>query len=89
MSRHSSHTANIKRLKRASGHLLKVINMIETDRPCPEVSQQLHAVSNAINNAKKSYIQDHIEHCVQDGLLKEGADVPALIKELKDISKYL
>ena len=53
---HESHTAVAKRLKRASGHLLKVIEMIEVGRPCLDLAQQLHAVESAIHEAKKALI---------------------------------
>ena len=36
---HSSHPIIIKRLKRANGHLTKIIAMIEEGRPCVEVAQ--------------------------------------------------
>ena len=61
---HSDHPEIIKRLKRADGHLQKIIEMIEQGRPCPQVAQQLQAVESAIENAKKALIHDHISHCV-------------------------
>ncbi|MBF0620665.1 MAG: metal-sensing transcriptional repressor [Magnetococcales bacterium] len=89
VSTHSSHEAIVKRLKRASGHLNRVIEMIESNRPCPDVAQQFHAVTNALNNAKRAFVMDHIEHCIHDGLSKEDADVKQLLEELKDMTKYL
>ncbi len=79
----------INRLKRASGHLNKVFGMIEAGKPCPEVAQQLHAVVKALESAKASYVQDHIEHGIDDRLGAKRADVKALILELKDVSKDL
>ncbi len=89
MSIHGSHPVIINRLKRASGHLNKVIGMIESGKPCPEVAQQLHAVVKALDSAKGTYVQDHTEHCIDDRLGAERADVRALLRELKDVSKYL
>ncbi|MBF0371428.1 MAG: metal-sensing transcriptional repressor [Magnetococcales bacterium] len=89
MSDHPSHPQIVKRLKRASGHLNRVIQMIESGEPCADVSQQFHAVVNALTNAKRSFVQDHIENCIQEGLQQEGAEVQKLLEELKDISKYL
>lgn len=89
MTSHASHPEVLSRLKRAAGHLERVIGMIEGGRPCPEAAQQLHAVINALVNARKAFIQDHIEHCIHDGLTREGADVGALLRELKEVSKYL
>ncbi|MCW5700436.1 MAG: metal-sensing transcriptional repressor [Rhodospirillales bacterium] len=90
MGKHDSHPDIVKRLKRASGHLNKVIAMIEAERPCPVVAQQLHAVAKAITNAKTIYVQDHIEHCIDGGIDQaDDGDVRALIDELKDVAKYL
>ncbi len=85
---HSSHPDIIKRLKRASGHLNKIINMIDDGRPCLEVSQQLQAVYKAIGNAKGVFVQDHIESCLT-GDSDSPSELKQKMKEIKDISKYL
>ena len=89
MEKHQTHADIVKRLKRASGHLQQVIGMTEADRPCADTAQQLHAVINALTNARKIFIQDHIEHCIQEGLTSKDADIPTLIRELKQVAKYL
>ena len=85
---HQTHDDVLRRLKRAAGHLQHTISMIETGRPCPEVAQQLHAVSKAIQQAKKIFIHDHIDHCLNDSIGK-SAHRKSLIVEFKEISKYL
>ena len=50
---HATHPDIVKRLKRANGHLLSVIGMIEAERPCTDIAQQLHAVEKAITQAKR------------------------------------
>ena len=84
---HASHSDIIARLKRAQGHLTSVLKMLEEGRPCPDIAQQMHAVENAIGNAKRELIHDHIEHCLEDtGKGDHGYDS---IKELKLIAKFL
>ncbi len=85
--KHASHPDIIARLKRAQGHLASVLKMLEDDRPCPDIAQQLHAVENAIGNAKRELIHDHIEHCLEDS--QEGEQGHDAIKELKLIAKFL
>jgi len=41
--------------------------MIETQRPCLDVAQQLYAVEKAIAQAKKTLIHDHIETASSKG----------------------
>ncbi len=89
MGRHESHPEIAKRLKRAAGHLDKVIAMIEDDRPCLDVAQQLQAVANAVAKAKTAFVQDHIEHCIDAGMAGGGENIPGMVRELKDIAKYL
>lgn len=89
---HESHPDIVKRLKRADGHLRRVIEMIEDGRACVDVAQQLHAVEKAITQAKRTLIQDHIDHCLDHAggaHGKAGNDAKAPIKEFKEISKYL
>lgn len=89
MSIHESHPAIIKRLKRASGHLASIVAMLEEERPCIEVTQQLQAVESAINSAKKTLIHDHIGHCLAHVVHAPDSDAAAIIDEFKAITKYL
>lgn len=80
---HATHPALIARLKRADGHLRAVIEMIEAGKPCVEIAQQMQAVENAVANAKRALIHDHIDHCLDaDQSLADR-------EELKAISRYL
>ena len=87
-TKHASHPAIIKRLKRANGHLASVIAMIEEGRPCLELAQQVHAVESAVSNAKRELIQDHMEHCLGDSAGRSAAARIALA-EFKALAKYL
>jgi DNA-binding FrmR family transcriptional regulator len=86
---HSDHPAIIKRLKRADGHLQKIIEMLEQRRPCSQVAQQLQAVESAIENAKKALIHDHISHCVNRSLKTAGPARRTAMREFKLIARYL
>jgi DNA-binding FrmR family transcriptional regulator len=86
---HQSHPEIVKRLRRAEGHLRSIIDMIEAQRPCLDVAQQLQAVEKAIAQAKKTLIHDHIENCLEQavGPLARGQRGP--VDEFKAITKYL
>lgn len=86
MKTHHTHPEIIKRLKRANGHLAKVIEMIEKEKPCLDVAQQLYAVEQAIENAKKVFIKDHIDHCLDEAVHNRKKTGFA---EFKEITKYL
>jgi DNA-binding FrmR family transcriptional regulator len=87
--RHDTHPEIVKRLKRAEGHLKSVIAMIEGGRPCLDIGQQLHAVEKAITNAKRTLIQDHLDHCLEDTVGALQRDQRQSIDEFKSITKYL
>lgn len=86
---HRSHPEIVKRLKRADGHLRSIIDMIEAGRSCLDVAQQLHAVEKAVVQAKRTLIQDHLDHCLEAtvGMLPREQRRP--IDEFKEITKYL
>jgi DNA-binding FrmR family transcriptional regulator len=86
---HQSHPKIVQRLKRADGHLHMTIKMIEEGRPCLALAQQLQAVENAIDNAKKALIHDHIDHCLDRSMRTPGPKSRAVLKEFKAITKYL
>lgn len=86
--KHASHPQVTKRLKRAHGHLASVIAMIEDGRPCLDLAQQLHAVQNAISNAKQVLIRDHIDHCLTD-VAEGGRAANKTLAEFKALAKYL
>ena len=86
---HETHPDIVKRLKRADGHLKGIIDMIEANRPCLDIAQQLHAVEKAICQAKKTLIQDHLDHCLEDLVGPLAKERRRSIDEFKEIAKYL
>jgi len=86
---HRTHTDVVNRLKRAGGHLRTIIDMIERQRECLEVAQQLHAVEKALQNAKRIYVQDHIDNCLEEAAGVMPREARNSLTEFKEIAKYL
>ena len=86
---HETHPAIVKRLKRADGHLRKVIEMIEAGRPCLDIAQQLQAVESAIGQAKKTLIQDHLDHCLDEVAGPLPREQREVVAAFKAIARYL
>lgn len=86
---HANHPDIVVRLKRAEGHLRSILTMLEDGRDCLILAQQLHAVENAVGNAKRALIHAHMEICLDEA----GTDTPAqgkrALKELRALTKYL
>jgi DNA-binding FrmR family transcriptional regulator len=85
ISKHDSHPDIVKRLRRAVGQLNSIIVMVESGRACEDVAMQMQAVEKAVVQAKKTFIHDHIDHCLEEDV----ATSPKALKAFKTISKYL
>lgn len=86
---HEAHPDILKRLRRAEGHLRTILAMLEEQRSCLDIAQQLHAVEKAIGAAKKALIYDHIDHCLEQAVDTESRQRRAPLDEFKEITKYL
>ena len=84
-----SHPDIIKRLKRAEGHLKSIITMLEQERGCLAIAQQLQAVERAVSQAKKTLVHDHIDHCLERTVRAGRQSADDTIREFKAITKYL
>lgn len=86
---HDTHPNIVKRLRRAEGHLRRVIEMFDERRSCLELAQQLHAVEKAVGEAKKTLIHDHVDNCLATAASGSGRSTKVVVGEFKAISKYL
>ncbi len=86
---HQTHPDIVKRLKRAEGHLRSVIAMIEEGRPCLELATQMQAVERAIAQAKRTLIEDHLDHCLARVAQPLGDEQRREIDEFRQIAKFL
>lgn len=70
-------------VKKASGTIGTVLQMIEQDRYCPEIIQQIDAVIGLLKSAKKTLLVGHLDHCLVDKMIEnKQKTVDELIKIL-------
>ena len=86
---HATHPEIVKRLRRAEGHLRSIVEMIEAERSCLDIAQQMHAVEKAIGQAKRTLIQDHLDNCLEAAVGALPRQQRRPIDEFKEITKYL
>jgi len=55
---------SLKRAKQAMGTLNKILEMIQEDRYCPEVIQQVDSVIGLLKTAKRELLAGHLDTCV-------------------------
>ena len=87
--RHTTHPEIIKRLKQAQGQLASVLAMFANGRSCTDLAQQLQSVESIIHLAKRTLIQDHMEHCIGDGVGEGAMNPDEAVREFKALAKYL
>jgi DNA-binding FrmR family transcriptional regulator len=87
-----SHAKNpdlLNRLKRAQGHLAKIVQMIDDERDGLETAQQLQAVISALDKAKTLLVTDHIENHLEDVVGPLSRDAREKLARLSELAKYL
>jgi len=62
-----------KRLTRVEGQVRGVARMVEQQRPCIEVLQQLASVQAALKGVTKSVLRNYLERCATDAI-RSGDD---------------
>ena len=72
----------LKCARQSLGTLEKVVNMIEADRYCPEVIQQIDSVIGLLKTAKRELLAGHLDTCL---LPKMKEDKKKAIEELLKI----
>lgn len=82
---HQEHLENKERsglaVKKAIGTVSKIQTMIDEDRYCPEIVQQIDAAIGLLNSAKKTLVRGHLNHCLIDNIKKDESNaVDELIK---------
>ena len=70
----------IRRMKRIEGQTRGIQRMIEDDRYCIDIVQQLSALSAAADEVSLLILQSHIEGCVANAIREEHGE--GHIKEL-------
>lgn len=73
---HESHISQNKHkaqlaAKKSLGTLQKVISMIEEDKYCPDIIQQVDAVIGLLKSTKKELLTGHLHHCLAERLQKD------------------
>ena len=79
----------VRLLKTARGQLDGILKMVEEDRYCIDVSQQLMATEAMLNKINKEILTAHLKHCVSNAQTQAERDekVDELVNMLGKIMK--
>lgn len=64
----------VRLLKTARGQIDGILDMIEQDRYCIDISNQLLATQSILAKANKQVLKGHIEGCVHEAFEKGNAE---------------
>jgi DNA-binding FrmR family transcriptional regulator len=73
--------AVLARLRRVEGQVRGITRMIEEDRYCIEVLDQVSAVTRALQAVALQLVDDHLGHCVADAVTAGGDQAAARLAE--------
>lgn len=76
----------VHKLKIARGQLDGILQMIEEDRYCVDISNQIMATQALLKSANQQILQAHIRSCVREALQTDTTN-PKLEEALKLLEK--
>ena len=71
-----------QRLRRIEGQVRGLQRMVEEDRYCISVLEQVSAVTSALQSVALELLDDHMAHCVADAVRAGGDDTAAKLSEV-------
>ena len=84
--KHPCHKEQIPHLKRIEGQVRGIAKMIDDDKYCIDILNQIKAVRSAITSVEGKILKKHMKECVKDVLKSEkefDIKVEEIIKTLK------
>ncbi len=60
--------ATIKRLNRIEGQVRGIVRMIEDERYCMDILQQMQAIKSAFARVEDAILKDHCSTCVEKAI---------------------
>ncbi len=70
-----------KRLARIEGQVRGIARMVDDERYCIEILDQVSAITKALQQVSLGLLHDHLEHCVADAVYAGGPEAREKIEE--------
>ena len=71
----------LARLKKVEGQVRGIYKMIEDDRYCIDVLQQISAATRALQGVALHLLDEHMAHCVVNAVKAGGTEKEAKLRE--------
>jgi len=70
-----------KRLRKVEGQIRGLQRMVDEDRYCIEILEQVSAATKALQAVALELLDDHLAHCVSDAVRKGGDEATEKLAE--------
>ncbi len=70
----SDHARVMRLLKTARGQIDGLMRMVDEDRYCVDISNQILATQAILRNVNSQILHDHINHCVREAMETDDAE---------------
>ena len=74
--------ANLRRLARIEGQVRGVRQMVEDDRYCADILDQVSAIQNALRAVARETLRNHLKHCVKQAMSGSKDSAECMQEEL-------
>jgi len=90
MKHKATHKENLSALNRVEGQVRGIQKMVEKEKYCIDIVNQIHAVVNALYRVSEKILTKHIEGCVAETFKRRGRqEKDKKINELMSVIKRL
>jgi DNA-binding FrmR family transcriptional regulator len=77
--------SNLRRLRRIEGQVRGIAAMIEDDRYCADISDQITAIQSALEAVRREVLRNHLKHCVVRAMRGSEQESRAIQEELLNL----
>ncbi len=70
-----------RRLRKVEGQVRGIQRMVDEDRYCIDILEQVSAVTKALQAVALALLDDHLAHCVSDAVRKGGHEATEKLDE--------
>ena len=82
------HSSHLPRLKKIEGQVRGISKMVEDEKYCVDIVNQIKAVKSALSSLEGLIIEEHLNHCVHKAIAgKNKKEATAMIDEIKGLLK--
>lgn len=86
MNNETKHHQEVNKLKRIEGQVRGILKMVEDQRYCIDILNQIKAVKAAISSVEKNIMNAHLNHCVNSAIQsKDKNRTNEVMTEIKEL----